>query len=150
VEVEIDETEELLVRGATVAPGQAEADGWLRTGDLARRDADGDLWITGRMSDRIISGGVNVDPVVVERALEGHPEVVEAAVTGIPDKEWGERVVAAVVTSSSKDRLREELAELARSALAPAQRPRDIRFLPTLPRNPNGKVDRKGIQDLFR
>ena len=141
---------ELLVQGPTVAPGQARSDGWLHTGDLAREDDDGHLWITGRQSDRIISGGVNVDPEEVAKALEAHPQVEEVMVLGVPDLEWGERVVAVVVSHSPGPLLTEELRALAWAALSPAKRPRSIRFLDSLPRNPHGKVDRKKVRALFQ
>ena len=133
-----------------MAPGQSQATGWLHTGDLAREDLDGHLWITGRRSDRIITGGVNVDPVAVEDALQAHPEVEEAAVVGIPDQQWGERVVAAVVSTAPIGRLLEELNDLAQKTLSPANRPRSVRSLESLPRNPNGKVDRERIRALFQ
>ncbi|MFH1762759.1 MAG: class I adenylate-forming enzyme family protein [Gemmatimonadota bacterium] len=148
--VRVSDSGELLVQGPTVAPGQAGTDGWLHTGDLARVDADGHLWITGRQSDRIISGGVNVDPAEVAKALESHPQVDEVEVVGVPDREWGERVVAVVVSRSPGTALRDELDQLARTALSSAKRPRAIRFLDSVPRNPNGKVDRKKLRDLFR
>lgn len=150
VMVRISDSGELLVRGLTVAPGEAGPDGWLHTGDLARVDADGHLWITGRQSDRIISGGVNVDPAEVATALGAHPQVDEVEVVGVPDPEWGERVVAVVVSRSPGTALRDELDQLARAALSSAERPRAIQFLNSVPRNPNGKVDRKRLRDLFR
>jgi O-succinylbenzoic acid--CoA ligase len=139
---------EILVRGATVAPGQGGADGWLHTGDLGRLDGDGHLWVTGRISSRIISGGVNVDPAEVEAVLRTHPGVRDVAVVGVPDPEWGERVVAALVVDG-RPRVREELDNLARLVLSPAKRPRDFREVGSLPRNPNGKVDRAGVRALF-
>jgi O-succinylbenzoic acid--CoA ligase len=141
---------ELLVRGPTVAMGEAVEGGWLDTGDLAEMDADGHLRILGRRSDRIISGGVNVDPLEVEEILLTHPAVMESAVTGVPDAEWGERVVAGVVTDGPAPGLEEELDRLARSALSPAKRPRNIRVLSSIPRNPNGKVDRRSLKALFQ
>jgi O-succinylbenzoic acid--CoA ligase len=139
---------EILVRGATVAPGQGGADGWLHTGDLGRLDGDGHLWVTGRISNRIISGGVNVDPAEVEAVLRTHPGVRDVAVVGVPDPEWGERVVAALVVDG-RPRVREELDNLARLVLSPAKRPRDFREVGSLPRNPNGKVDRAEVRALF-
>jgi O-succinylbenzoic acid--CoA ligase len=150
VKVRVSERGELLVMGPTVAPGQAREDGWLHTGDLVRKDEDGHLWITGRWSELIISGGVNVDPVEVEKALEAHPQVDEVVVAGVPDREWGERVVAGVVSSTPGPPLKEELDDLARVTLSSAKRPRAIRFLESVPRNPNGKVDREKIRALFR
>ncbi len=148
--VRVADNDELLVQGPTVAPGQAAEDGWLHTGDLARLDADGHLWIIGRRSDRIISGGENVDPGEVEGVLQSHPLVEEAVVVGIPDREWGERVVAVVVASSFGSPSEGELLARARGSLSPAKRPRVIQFLDTIPRNPNGKVDREKIRTLFR
>jgi O-succinylbenzoic acid--CoA ligase len=149
VEVRIDEIGELLVRGPTVAPGQTREDGWLGTGDLAREDGDGDLWIVGRRSDRIISGGVNVDPAEVEQVLESLPGVTAAVVVGVPDPEWGERVVAGVVGQFSGQSL-EELDRLTRTILSPAKCPRAFQILEAVPLNPHGKVDREAIRDLFR
>jgi len=150
VRVRVADSGELLVQGPTVAPGQIRSDGWLHTGDLAREDGDGHLWITGRQSDRIISGGVNVDPAEVARAIEAHPQVEEAIVVGVPDLKWGERVVAIVVSHSPGPPFEEELNELARATLSPGKRPRAFRFLDSVPRNPNGKVDREMIRALFQ
>jgi O-succinylbenzoic acid--CoA ligase len=150
VMVRLSDSGELLVQGPTVAPGELRSDGWLHTGDLARKDKDGHLWITGRRSDRIISGGVNVDPAEVAGALENHPGVEEVVVVGVSDREWGERVVAVVVSHSAGPALKEELDELARATLSPAKRPRSIRFLDSIPQNPHGKVDREKVRALFR
>ena len=156
---------EVLVRGATVAPlppaGSAGDDpddapaavhvdrsGWLRTGDLGRLDGEGDLWITGRASDRIVSGGVTVEPAEVEEVLLRHPGVAQAAVIGVPDPEWGERVVGAVVPADHLDPPAEaDLLAHARERLAPGKRPRALRVVRELPRNANGKVDRRALRE---
>ncbi len=148
VDVRIAPGGEILVRGPTVAPSQRGADGWLHTGDLGRLDGDGHLWVTGRISHRIVSGGVNVDPAEVEAVLRTHPDVRDVAVVGVPDPEWGERVVAALVVDD-RPRIRGELDRLARQVLSPAKRPRDFRVVGSLPRNSNGKVDREGVRALF-
>src|SRR5436190_20147183 len=88
---------EILVRGATVAPGAPAPDGWLHTGDLGMLDEQGRLEVQGRSSETIISGGQNVSPWEVEAVLEAHPDVREAAVLGAPDPRWGEAVRAVVV-----------------------------------------------------
>jgi O-succinylbenzoic acid--CoA ligase len=150
VEVRLSSEGEVWVRGETVAPGKRDEKGWFKTGDLARMDEDGDLWIIGRMTSRIISGGVNVDPAEVEALLRTHPGVAEAAVVGVPDPDWGERVVAAVATVSGGGLEKGELDRLSRAALSPAKRPRAFVLLSTLPRNANGKVDRERVRDLFR
>jgi O-succinylbenzoic acid--CoA ligase len=147
VEVRIGDGEEILVRGPTVAPGEGDEYGWLHTGDLGRLDTDGHLWVTGRLSHRIISGGVNVDPEEVEAVLRAHPGVQETAVVGIPDPEWGERVVAALVAPGPG--VLEEIEAVARDLLSPGKRPRVFRLMDALPRNANGKVDREAVRALF-
>jgi acyl-CoA synthetase (AMP-forming)/AMP-acid ligase II len=110
-------------------------------------DEDGHLWVTSRLSHRIISGGENVDPEEVEAVFRTYPGVREVAVLGIPDPEWGERVVAAVVGEPRG--LLDDLDRLARSVLSPAKRPKEVLRVPFLPRNPNGKIDRERIRRLF-
>jgi O-succinylbenzoic acid--CoA ligase len=150
VELRLTGEGEILVRGPTVAEGCAGEDGWLRTGDLGRLDEDGHLWVTGRLSDRIISGGVNVDPEEVATVLRTLPGVAEVAVVGLPEPEWGERVVVVVVRSPDPGATEEGIHRLSRAALSPAKRPRAIRFVDAIPLNVNGKVDREAIRDLFR
>lgn len=140
---------EILLKGPTVAPGWAGPDGWLHTGDLARFDDQGHLWIVGRLSERIISGGVNVDPLEVEEVLAAHDGVREVAVVGVPDPTWGERVVAAVVSLPEGSPSAAGLEALARANLSPAKRPREVRFLEALPRNTNGKVDRGRVRTIL-
>jgi len=149
VEVQLASDGEILVRGDTVAGGEVGEDGWLRTGDLARLDEDGHLWVTGRISHRIISGGVNVDPAEVEAVIRTHPGVMEVAVVGLPHPKWGEEVAAAVVVRAGSSLPAGELDCLARAALSSAKRPRIFRLIPALPRNPNGKVDREKVRSLF-
>jgi len=149
VEVRIAFDGEILVRGGTVAPGERGEGGWLRTGDLGRLDEDGHLWVVGRLSHRIISGGVNVDPVEVEGFLRECPGVEDAAVVGLPDPEWGERVVAALVLDDPTEPP-PPLEELVRTLLSAPKRPRELRFVAALPRNANGKVDRSRVRALFR
>ena len=138
---------EIRVRGRTV-PGELLVDGWLRTGDLGRRDAEGDLWITGRVSERIITGGVNVSPGEVEAALLGHPAVREVAVFGATDPEWGERVVALVVPEDpARPPSLAALLDYARPRLAPAKRPREVRIAAEVPRTAIGKLDRTRLAE---
>lgn len=113
-------------------------DGWIRTGDIGIRDADGFYWVKDRMKDLIISGGVNVYPREVEDALASHPAVLEAAVIGVPHDEWGETVKACVVLRETIEEaeLRAHVAE----RLADYKRPRVYAFMDELPHNANGKV----------
>jgi O-succinylbenzoic acid--CoA ligase len=156
VEVRVDGAGELLVRGATVAAayvGSAEplqdAGGWLHTGDLGELDADGHLRVTGRRSDRIVTGGVNVDPAEVEDILRTHPGVHDVSVVGVPDDEWGEVVAAAAVRRPGQYPDPAELETLARARLTSSKIPRRIVFLDDLPRNANGKVDREAVRGFF-
>ncbi len=119
--------------------------GWFATGDMARRDPDGRVAILGRRaSDFIKTGGFKVSAREVEDVLRQHPGVREAAVVGVPDRVFGQRVVAAVVARESADleALRRELEAVAASALVEYKRPRELRFLDSLPRNAMGKVQK--------
>ena len=142
------QTGEIHVAGPTVAvaPG-----GWYATGDLGHLDDAGDLWITGRRSQRIITGGTNVDPVQVEEVLLGIPGVREAVVGGEPDPVWGERVVAWIVLSDPSEPLDAaalRLAEGCQALLAPPRRPRTFWVVDEIPRNANGKVDQVELRRL--
>ena len=133
---------EIWVRGRTV-PRELCVDGWLRTGDLGWKDGEGDLWITGRISERIITGGVTVSPAEVESVLLGHSAVREVAVFSAPDREWGERIVAMVVPEDpARPPDLPTLLEYASPRLAPAKRPREVRVAAAIPRTPTGKPDR--------
>ena len=152
LELRVGRGGEIRLCGPTVAVGYVgselpllDADGWLSTGDLGEVDDEGHLWITGRLSDRIVTGGVSVDPVEVEDVLRQHASVVEAVVVGVPDERWGEVVAAAVVRSSGAHPEPSELAELARARLSAAKVPRHWIFLAELPRSVNGKVDRAAV-----
>jgi malonyl-CoA/methylmalonyl-CoA synthetase len=163
VEVRLEEREgsgepagEILVRGPNVFAGylggvEADADAfaagsWFRTGDLGRADPDGYLRIVGRSKELIITGGFNVYPRDVEEVLRDHPGVVDVAVVGVPDAEWGERVVACVVTAETADGATgEALLAWAAERLAPYKRPREVRFVDELPRNAMGKVVRAAL-----
>lgn len=150
------------VRGPTVSPGLLDGTslvddaGWFATGDLGHVDAEGDLWISGRMSDRIISGGVNVDPTEVEQELRRHPAIQDACVIALPDPEWGEAVAALLVEKRRPDgRASDERTTLAdvdawvRVHLSPAKRPKRMRFVDALPLNRNGKIDRRSAALSF-
>lgn len=148
VEVRIATDGEIEVRGDMVARAYHQGDpiadpgDWHRTGDLGRLDRDGHLWVTGRKARRIVSGGVNVHPAEVERVLAAHPAVAEAAVVGLPDPEWGERVAAAIVPAAASELRVQAIQRHCRELLGPAARPRAVVVLARLPRNPNGKIDR--------
>ena len=117
----------------------------VTVGDLGRVDDDGVVWLDGRREDLIISGGVNVYPAEVESVLDAHPGVVESAVFGVPDDEWGQRVVAAYVGAADPD----ELARWARGRLAAAKRPKEVHRLADLPRTSTGKVRRLDLPQVL-
>ncbi len=141
--VELSPAGEILVGGATVAPGARGDDGLLHTGDLGSMDADGRLSITGRAADTIVTGGENVAPAEVEAVLEAHPAVAEAAVHARPDDEWGEAVVATVVLAPGAAASADELRAHVRTRLAGFKVPKDVGFVGTLPRTPSGKLLRR-------
>ena len=122
-----------------------EPDGWLHTGDIGRMDEQGYLYLLDRRHDMIISGGFNVYPREVEDVLLSHPAVVEAAVVGLPDEKWGERVAAAVVTRDTTTP--DELIEYCTGRLAGFKRPRTVEIWPELPKSPVGKSLRRAVRD---
>lgn len=154
------EVGEIWVRGANVFAGYFErpeettdafVDGWFRTGDLARQDADGCYEIVGRCKELIISGGLNVYPAEVERVLNDVEGVEESSVFGVPDADLGETVVAAVVREHGHDSLTPDgLMAAAREHLAGYKCPKQIMMVESLPRNATGKVEKGDLQRFFR
>lgn len=116
------------------------ADGWLKTGDVAVRDEDGFYWIKDRKKDIIIAGGVNIYPREIEDALSEHPAVLEAAVIGVPHKDWGESVKVFVVLREKLEDAQQTLAQFLQQRLADYKLPRFYEIIDELPRNSNGKV----------
>jgi O-succinylbenzoic acid--CoA ligase len=135
---------EIEVAGPTVARGAAGADGWLRTGDLGRLNADGCLQVTGRKADTIVSGGENVAPTEVEAVLEEHPAVLEAAVLGRADERWGEAVTALVVVRAESAVGEEALRAHCAARLASYKVPKQVALVRgPLPRTRSGKLLRR-------
>jgi O-succinylbenzoic acid--CoA ligase len=157
-EAAVGEYGEIVVSGPTVMQGyfdnpQATSDalreGVLHTGDIGCFDEDGDLRIVQRRSDLIVTGGENVYPAEVEAALRAFPGVQDACVVGVPDSEWGQRVVAAVMPVSGAEIALEELLAFARGRLAGYKVPRVIRLLDALPLTASGKIERRAVQELL-
>ena len=146
IELRLSDGGEICIRGATVTPAVVDEDGWFATGDLGERDDDGHLRLTGRLGDRIISGGVNVDPLSVENVMRELPGVAAVAVVGVLDDLWGEVVAALVVPDSDTSPEPAALLAAARERLAKAEIPRRIELADALPVNANGKVDRGQIR----
>lgn len=122
-------------------------DGWLRTGDLARMDELGYVYIVDRKHDLIISGGENVYPREVEEVIYAHPAVLEAAVVGIPHETWGETPAAVVVRRAGAALSQEELIAFCRERLARYKCPRTVEFRDELPKSPSGKVLRRLLRE---
>lgn len=133
---------EILVRGPTVSRATLSADGWLHTGDQGALDDRGRLTLTGRLSEIIVSGGENVAPLEVEEVLRTHPAVVDAAVFGRADPQWGEAVVAAVVARDGARLDVEELRTHCSRRLAGFKVPKTFELMSRLPRTASGKLAR--------
>ncbi len=136
---------EIQIAGPTVAPASRDTDGWLHTGDLGSIDA-GRLRVTGRASDTIVSGGENVAPSEVEAVLEAHPGVLEAAVIGRPDAQWGEAITAIVVARPGSQLREQLLREYCAASLASYKVPKQIVLAEhPLPRTRSGKLLRREL-----
>jgi o-succinylbenzoate---CoA ligase len=137
---------EILLSGPTVARSAVAADGRLHTGDLGRIDANGFLRVSGRNVDTIVTGGENVAPSEVEAALETHAHVLEAAVVGREDPQWGEAVTAIVLTTKGADVSERSLREHCSALLAPYKVPKRVEFASQpLPRTASGKLLRREL-----
>jgi len=152
------EVGEVLVRGPSVireywrapeATSAAISDGWFHTGDVGYRDEGGYLFIVDRKKDMIISGGVNIYPKDVEGVLYSHPGVLEAAVIGLPDEMWGEAVTAVVAPKPGWDLSEQELIEYCRGRIAGYKKPRAVKLVEALPRNPSGKILKRELRATF-
>ncbi|MFT3819989.1 MAG: AMP-binding protein [Rubrivivax sp.] len=145
-------TGEILIRGPHVMRGyyknpEATAaaftpDGWLRTGDLGHRDADGFFFVTGRIKELIIKGGENIAPREIDEALLKHPAVLDAAAVGIPDPLYGQEILACVVLREGVSADEDELRAFCERELGRYKTPKTFRFVAELPRGPSGKVQR--------
>ncbi len=148
---------EIAIRGPNVMRGYYKndsattaaftADGWLRTGDLGHRDGDGFYYVTGRLKELIIKGGENIAPREIDEVLLAHPAVLDAAAVGMPDKHYGQEVLAAVVLREGMACSEEELREFCLQRLGRYKTPKVFRFVAELPRGPSGKVQRLKLLD---
>ncbi len=154
-DVPCGEVGELYARNTTLMSGYhddaaatsaAELDGYYSVGDLGRVDADGYYYLESRKHDMVISGGVNIYPREIEDHLHAHPAILEAAVVGVPDPEWGETLRAYVVLRDGFELTEPELVDYCRRELADFKRPRSVVFLAELPRNPTGKVLKRDLR----
>jgi fatty-acyl-CoA synthase len=157
-DVAVDEVGELVIRGPNVmkeywnrpeATREAFAGGWFHSGDLARLDKDGDLYIVDRKKDMFISGGENVYPAEVENAIFGLPQVAEVALIGIRDEKWGEVGRAIVVLKPGQKLTEAEILDFLKGRLAKFKVPKSVVFASQLPRNAAGKVLKNTLREKF-
>jgi acyl-CoA synthetase (AMP-forming)/AMP-acid ligase II len=150
---------EIAIRGPQVTAGyyknpEATAaaffpGGWLRTGDIGRRDADGFYFITGRIKELIIKGGENIAPREIDEVLLRHPGVLDAAAVGVPDRHYGQEIAACVVRREGAACTAEDLRAFCHEHLGRYKTPKDIHFVAELPRGPSGKVQRLKLLDIL-
>ena len=150
------EVGELLCKGPNVMQGyhrdpdgteSAIKNGWLHTGDMARVDAEGFFYIVDRSKDIVISGGENIYPREIESVLITHPAIADVAVIGVPDRKWGESVKAFVVLEQGTAVDEQEIIEFCKQYLAGYKKPKEVVFIPSLPKNPLGKVLKRVLRE---
>jgi acyl-CoA synthetase (AMP-forming)/AMP-acid ligase II len=154
-DVKAGEVGELVVRAPQVTMGywdnptateEAFAGGWFHSGDLARRDEEGNFYIVDRKKDMIVTGGENVYSREVEEIIYRHPSVAEAAVVGVPDEMWGEKIVAVVQLREGAAPDAEAIIRLCQDNLAGYKKPRRVMFMDELPRNAAGKILKRELR----
>ena len=148
-DVPVGQVGEAVYRGPTVmneyykdpeATARAMKNSWFHSTDLMRRDKDGFLYVVDRKKDMIISGGENIYPAEIEEVLYQHPKIMECAVIGVHDEQWGEAIKAVVVCKAGETLTEEEVVEHCKQHLAGYKKPKSVEFMPSLPRNAAGKV----------
>ncbi len=146
---------QIFVRSATLFEGYSSGttkrfhEGFMASGDLGYLDANGRLFVVGRDDEMIVSGGENVYPIEVEKVLRGHPDVADAAVIGVDDEQYGQRLAAFVVLNAGTSATSDVLKQHVRASLANYKVPRDVVALHELPRNATGKVVRSDLHRLL-
>jgi len=150
---------EIVIRGPQVMQGYYKnpsataaaffPDGWLRTGDVGMRDADGFFFVTGRIKELIIKGGENIAPREIDEVLLRHPSVLDAAAVGVPDRHYGQEIVACVIRRPGAECSEEEIRSFCLEHLGKYKTPKAIHFVDELPRGPSGKVQRLKLLDLL-
>ncbi|MEH6580277.1 MAG: AMP-binding protein [Amphritea sp.] len=155
-----NEEGELMVRGDCVMRGYyknpeataeaLESDGWLHTGDLAKKDEDGFIFVTGRLKELIIKGGENIAPREIDDALYSHPSIIEAGAVGVDDEHYGQEVIACVVVKEDAVVTEQELRDFCCNKLGKVKTPKHIFFFEDLPKGPSGKVQRLKLVDQLK
>jgi fatty-acyl-CoA synthase len=128
---------------------KAIKDGWLYTGDIAKKDEEGYLYIMDRKKDMIISGGENIYPAEIEDFLLSHPKVVDVGVIGFPDEQWGEAIRAVVVVKEGEELTEAEVIEYCQGKIGKFKIPRSVMFAEALPRTPTGKILKRVLRDEY-
>ena len=154
----VDEAGEIVARGPRVMKGYWKAEeatnstirnGWLYTGDIGYMDEAGYIFLSGRAKDIIIRAGENISPEQVEATLHSHPAIDEAAVIGVPDPQWGEKVRAIVALKAGAQATEADIIEHCRGQLASFKKPESVIFVDSLPRNPLGKVLKRVLREEY-
>lgn len=157
-DVPVGEVGEIIYRGPIVmkeyyknpeATEQAFRGGWFNSGDLVRQDKDGYIYVVGRKKDMIISGGHNIYPEEIEHVLYTNPKILEAAVIGVPDREWGESVKAVVVPQPGETLTEAEVINFCKQNLASYKKPKSVEFVDQLPKNTAGKVLKTVLREKY-
>lgn len=155
-DVAVGQVGEILARGPNIMEGyfkepeataEALKGGWLYTGDLGKMDQEGFLYIVDRKKDMIITGGENIYPREIEEVLYAHPKILEAAVIGLPDPDWGEKVHAVVALKEGERLTEEEVIDYCKEHIASFKKPRSVGFVEKLPRSPAGKVLKRLLRE---
>jgi fatty-acyl-CoA synthase len=156
----VGEVGELVLKGPSMCSGyfmnpeatraSVDAEGWFHTGDMARVDEDGFYSIADRKKDMFISGGENVYPVEIEKALYEHPAVAQCAVIGVPDEKWGEIGKAIVILKPGAAATEGELLEHCRGLLARYKAPKSVVFVGTMPISAAGKILKRELREMYK
>jgi acyl-CoA synthetase (AMP-forming)/AMP-acid ligase II len=155
-DVSVGEVGEAIYRGPNImkeyhndpeVTAVAFRNGWFHSGDLVRQDEEGFIYVVDRKKDMIVSGGENIYPAEVEEVLYKHPKILEAAVIGVHDEQWGENVKAIVVTKPGQTLTEEEVIEFCKEHLASYKKPKSVDFINALPRNPAMKVLKRVLRE---
>jgi fatty-acyl-CoA synthase len=156
-QVQVGQVGELYARNPTLISGyhgnedatrSSQRDGFFSVGDVGRLDGEGYYYLESRKHDMVISGGVNIYPREIEDHLSSHPAILEAAVIGMPDPEWGETLRAFIVLRNGAALTEAEVVTYCREGLADYKKPRKVTFMKELPRNPTGKVLKRELREL--
>ena len=123
--------------------------GWMHTGDAGRMDEEGFVFIQDRIKDMIVSGGENIYSTEVEAALFAHPDVVDAAVIGVPDEKYGEVVKACIVKKEGSNVTEADLISFCKDRIASYKKPQSVDFIDEVPRNASGKVLKKVLREPY-